>query len=193
MNIFVSEKDTDMGKVLKYQKPNPTGEDAYLMPDGTVIFDETKIIRAQRIFKQNYWHPDGRGARRVLEKYRSCPGHTLTGPESITDKTTMYAKILSLEPMSHMPLMPAPNVTDCDVISAALAQTPLTNKDLMDGPHLIVTSYRGGLVYLDNGAIMYRHETSAGGGNGYLSDPVGEEGCYVGKDGEWWKARVVYE
>ncbi len=182
-----------MGKVIKYHKPNPIGEDAHLMPDGTVVLDEHKIIRAQRIFKHNWYRPEGPGARRVLEKYASGPGQSTSRIEPNTNKPTMYAKILSLEPMSHMPLMPAPNVTDCDVISAALAQTPLTNKDLMDGPHLMVTSYRGGLVYLDNGAIMYRHETSAGGGNGYLSDPVGEEGCYVGKDGEWWKARVAYE
>ncbi len=75
MDVFVSEKDTNMGKVLKYQKPNPVGEDAYLMPDGTVVFDEHKIVAAQRIFKHNYYKPDGPGARRALEKYTSCRRH----------------------------------------------------------------------------------------------------------------------
>ena len=72
-DVFVSDKDTHLGKVIKYQKPNPTGEDAYLLPDGTVIFDEDKIIRAQQIFKENWYRPGGPGARKVLEKYVSRP------------------------------------------------------------------------------------------------------------------------
>lgn len=105
----------------------------------------------------------------------------------------MYAKILSLESMAYPPLLPAPSVTDSEFISAALAQTPRTDKDLMDGPHKVVTSYRGGLVYLDNGAVMYRYDSEASGANGHLGAPVGEEGCYVGHRGGWWRARVAYE
>lgn len=85
-DIFVSEPDTNMGKVLKYQRPNPVGEDAYLMPDGSVIFDESKIIRAQRIFRQNYWNPDGRGAQKIFEKYRSRPAQSPDDPGSNTNK-----------------------------------------------------------------------------------------------------------
>lgn len=70
MDVFVSDKDTKMGKVVKYMKPNPTGEDAYLLPDGTVVFDESKIVRAQQIFKENWYRPGGPGARKVLEKYK---------------------------------------------------------------------------------------------------------------------------
>jgi len=70
---FISEPDYDLGKVLKYRRVNPVGEDARLRPDGTIEFDEDKIVRAQRIFKHNYYKPGGKGNRRVLEKYQSCP------------------------------------------------------------------------------------------------------------------------
>ena len=105
----------------------------------------------------------------------------------------LHAKILSLERLEAPALMPAPNVTDWEVIAAALAQTPSTNKGLMDGLHKIVTTYRGGLLYLDNGAVMYRYDTAAYSANGHLGAPVGEEGCFVGLGDEWWTARVVYE
>lgn len=189
---FESDPDYTLGKILKYSKLNPVGEDAYLMPDGVVVFDEDKIIRAQRIFKHNYWRPDGRGSRRVLKKYTSRPAHDATVPGS-NNTDTMYATILSLEAMEYPPLVPAPSVTDYDDISAALEKSPKSTKGLMDGPHLIVTSYRGGFVYLDNGACMYRCDTGAVGANGYLGHPVGEEGCIVGLGGKWWRARVTYE
>jgi hypothetical protein len=72
MVIFQCDADWQLGKVLKYRKPNPIGEDAYLKPDGTVEFDEDKIVKAQRIFKHNYYKPEGKGAQKVLEKYTSC-------------------------------------------------------------------------------------------------------------------------
>lgn len=59
MDAFISEPDYKMGKVLKYQKPNPVGEDVYLMQDGTITKDEDRIVKAQRIFKHNYYKPDG--------------------------------------------------------------------------------------------------------------------------------------
>lgn len=73
MDRFRSEPDYELGKAIKYRRVNPVGEDAYLHPDGTIELDEDKIIRAQRIFKHNYWRADGPGARKVLEKYKSCP------------------------------------------------------------------------------------------------------------------------
>ena len=78
MNIFLCDKDWEVGKVLKYRKLNPVGEDAYLMPDGTVTLDETKIIKAQRIFLHNYYKPDGPWARNIKAKKASCdaqPSH----------------------------------------------------------------------------------------------------------------------
>jgi hypothetical protein len=71
MSVFICEKDWEVGKVLKYQKPNPIGEDAHLAPDGTVTFDETKIIKAQRIFIHNYYKPDGPWAQKTNTKYMS--------------------------------------------------------------------------------------------------------------------------
>jgi hypothetical protein len=73
MDVFMSEKDYEVGKAVKYRRLNPVGEDVYLRPDGTIVSDESKIVRAQRIFKHNYYKPGGRGHQRVLEKYGSCP------------------------------------------------------------------------------------------------------------------------
>lgn len=69
--LYHSEPDWELGKVLKYYKPNPIGEDAYLMPDGTVEFDEDKIVQAQRIFKHNYYKADGPWDLKTREKYVS--------------------------------------------------------------------------------------------------------------------------
>ena len=82
-DIFVSSKDYDEGKVMKYQRSNPIGEDVYLLPDGTIVRDEDKIIKAQRIFKQNYYKAGGPWDLKTREKY-VCPGtHTPTGDSSI--------------------------------------------------------------------------------------------------------------
>ncbi len=73
-DVYKSEQDWELGKVLKYYKPNPIGEDAYLMPDGTVEFDEDKIVKAQRIFKHNYYKADGPWDLKTREKYVSGAG-----------------------------------------------------------------------------------------------------------------------
>ena len=65
---FQCEADTDLGKVLKYYKPNSLGEDAHLKADGSVEFDEDKITKAQRIFKHNYYKPDGPGGRKIMSR-----------------------------------------------------------------------------------------------------------------------------
>ena len=78
MDKFVCETDVQLGKVLKYIKPNPIGEDAYLKPDGTVEFDEDKITRAQRIFLHNYYKPSGPGAHKVIERMK-INGTTVLG------------------------------------------------------------------------------------------------------------------
>ena len=77
-DLFVSEKDVELGKVVKRPRLNPTGEDIHLDEDGVTIHrDEDKIVRAQRIFKDNYWKPGGPGAEKVLKKYKSCPARKL--------------------------------------------------------------------------------------------------------------------
>ena len=68
---YVSEKDYELGKVVKRMRLNPVGEDMYLMPDGTIEKDEDKIVKAQRIFLHNWYRPGGPGPRMVLEKYGS--------------------------------------------------------------------------------------------------------------------------
>jgi len=88
MEVFVSEKDTNMGKILKYYRPNPIGEDIFLGADGvTIIRDEDKIVSAQRIFKHNYWRPGGPGSRRVLSKYMSGDGQEPIVAETIRHQT----------------------------------------------------------------------------------------------------------
>jgi hypothetical protein len=59
MDFFGVSNDFEEGKVLKYQRANPIGEDVYLNPDGTITRDEDKIIKAQRIFKHNYYKLGG--------------------------------------------------------------------------------------------------------------------------------------
>jgi hypothetical protein len=76
MDVFISTKDCDEGKVLKYQRANPIGEDVYLLPDGTIVRDEDKIIKAQRIFRHNWYKPGGPGCMKTLEKYVSCSDQT---------------------------------------------------------------------------------------------------------------------
>lgn len=73
MDVFSCESDCDLGKAVKYRRPNPVGEDMYLLPDGTIISDEFKIVRVQRIFKHNYYKPGGRGNQKILKKYASPP------------------------------------------------------------------------------------------------------------------------
>lgn len=43
---------------LKYFKPNPIGENVYLLPDGTIERDEDKIIFLQRLWKEKAYAPD---------------------------------------------------------------------------------------------------------------------------------------
>ena len=71
IDIFTSSKDYEEGKVVKYQRANPIGEDVYLLPDGTIVRDEDKIIKAQLIFKQNYYKAGGPWDLKTREKYAS--------------------------------------------------------------------------------------------------------------------------
>lgn len=38
-------------------KLNPVGEDAYLLPDGTVVLDEYKIVKVQRMWLHKAYSP----------------------------------------------------------------------------------------------------------------------------------------
>ena len=70
-DLFVSEKDVELGKVAKKRRPNPVGEDAHLCPaTGRVTFDEDKIKTAQRIWKQEYYKPGGKGFVKAFESFK---------------------------------------------------------------------------------------------------------------------------
>jgi hypothetical protein len=72
-DVFVCTPDHQEGKVLKYLRPNPIGEDVHLGSDRmTVTRDEDKIIKIQRIFKHFHYKPGGRGARKVLGRLREA-------------------------------------------------------------------------------------------------------------------------
>lgn len=60
MIFFCGENDYELGKVIKRSKRNPVGEDMYLQSDQTIESDEQKIIRAQQIFKHNYYKYKGK-------------------------------------------------------------------------------------------------------------------------------------
>jgi hypothetical protein len=79
--VFYSETDVQLGKVPKYQKPNPVGEDMYLRPDGTIESDEAKIVRAQQIFKHNYYKPGGAWELKTRKKYPGAKKRVVSGSE----------------------------------------------------------------------------------------------------------------
>jgi len=68
-DVFRSDFDSRTCRPMKRQKFNPVGEDIYLRPDGSVVRDEDKIIKIQRIFIDNYYKPDGNGAKKIFSKY----------------------------------------------------------------------------------------------------------------------------
>jgi hypothetical protein len=72
MDKFTSSNDYDEGKVMKYRRINPIGENIYLCANGAIARDEDKIINVQRIFKHNLYKPGGMGYMRALEKFQSC-------------------------------------------------------------------------------------------------------------------------
>jgi len=69
--IYKGETDIELGRIAKKRRLNPTGEDVYLKPDGTVERDEDKIIAAQRIFKHEYYKPDGRAFQKGLKRFEA--------------------------------------------------------------------------------------------------------------------------
>ena len=66
---YKSDFDSRVYQPQKRQRCNPVGEDIHLLPDGSLVHDEHKIIKIQRIFIENYYNPDGKGAKMILSKY----------------------------------------------------------------------------------------------------------------------------
>ena len=69
VDLYKSDFDSRVYQPCKRQRYNPIGEDIYILPDGSLASDEDKIIKIQRIFKNNYYKPDGKGAQKILSKY----------------------------------------------------------------------------------------------------------------------------
>jgi hypothetical protein len=80
LKFFYSDMDVELGKITKKRRANPTGQDVYLRPDGTVERDEDKIIAAQRIFKHEYYKPGGPAFQKGLARFESCVQEG-TGPK----------------------------------------------------------------------------------------------------------------
>ena len=88
-------------------------------------------------------------------------------------------KFLSFLPAIFGGLRPAPNVAETEYISAAVAAdtTPRfdpTPEDLQDKELKIIANYRGALMWLEGGVVVYRHDPKTEGGGGYAGwPPVG--------------------
>ena len=66
---FDSDRDVECGKIVKKLRPNPLGENVYLHPDGSIERDEDKIIPVQRIFRENYYKPGGKGFLKASKSF----------------------------------------------------------------------------------------------------------------------------
>jgi hypothetical protein len=66
------EEEEEPDRPKKRSKLNPTGEDCHLEADGSVTSDEDKIIRAQRIFRHEYYKPYGKWYQRRVQAHGDC-------------------------------------------------------------------------------------------------------------------------
>jgi hypothetical protein len=105
-------------------------------------------------------------------------------------------KFLSFAPCTFGNLRPAPNVTETADISAAVEADPTpridpTPEDLQDKELAIITNYRGYLLWLAGGVVVYRHDPKTEGGGPYAGwPPIGlKESVLVGEN---WVAEVEF-
>lgn len=103
----------------------------------------------------------------------------------------MKATILSLAPTEWSGLAPTPNVTESEYISAQIESQPRTTVGLTERPLSVYASHRGSVLYLENGAVIYRMNPPEWC-NGYASGPNGPEECLVRNDGESFTAMVEF-
>ena len=103
----------------------------------------------------------------------------------------MKATILSLVPYNWSGLIPTPNAMEADAISAQIASQPRTTVGLMERPLSVYANHRGSLLWLENGASIYRMNPPEWC-NGYASGPDGPEECLVAQGGEWFTAKVEF-
>ena len=71
-DVFVGEKDFELGKIEKKRRLNSTGENVFLQADGwSITKDEDKIVAVQRIWKHEYYKPGGKGFLKAIESYNA--------------------------------------------------------------------------------------------------------------------------
>lgn len=91
-----------------------------------------------------------------------------------------------------VPLLPAPNVNEEATIQNELRSFQKTDMGLLEGPLKIVSAHRNTLLYLENGAVLYRANPTTPTYNGYASLPDGQEECFVQFNDLWFKAMVDF-
>ena len=88
-------------------------------------------------------------------------------------------------------LTPTPNITESEAIREEMNKFPRTKKELMgEGPLHVVTSHRGSILYLENGATVYRWEGESV--NGYMCGSMKSENCLVVYNGLWFDAVMEF-
>lgn len=80
LDVYFSDDDFK-GSLRRTKRPrlNPVGEDVYLDADGvTILRDEDKIIKAQRIFLHHYYRFGGSGFFKLKNSFPSGPQRDLS-------------------------------------------------------------------------------------------------------------------
>jgi len=100
----------------------------------------------------------------------------LTLVSYLTKAMATHVKFLSFRPCTLGTLRPAPSVTDCEEMSAAIEADTSPREDptpngLQDKKLKIITSYRSSLMWLAGGVGIYRNAPNTRGGNGYAGWP----------------------
>ena len=71
-DVFVGEKDFELGKIEKKRRLNPTGQNVFLAADGwSITKEEDKIVVIQRIWKHEYYKPNGKGFLKAIVSYNA--------------------------------------------------------------------------------------------------------------------------
>ena len=71
-DVFVGEKDFELGKIEKKRRLNSTGENVFLQADGwSITKEEDKIVAVQRRWKHEYYKPDGKGFLKAIKSYNA--------------------------------------------------------------------------------------------------------------------------
>lgn len=69
--VFEGDKDFTLGKIVKKPRLNPTGQNVFLGADGSIHKDEDKIVAIQRLWKHEYYKPDGKGFLKAFDEFKT--------------------------------------------------------------------------------------------------------------------------